>query len=206
MAINTLFKNIAIAIREKAQTTGSITPSEMPDAIRAIPSGQRIVTAPVPMTENSTTWTYGDPISYVEGTTIASASMSWDSTRQPWKAFSQTYLAGEYDCWHSSNSAPQWIAIEFPKKARLRKFTIANRTTNGDSIREFDLQGSDDGQNWTDISTGLIFDTSPNRGVVKSFEVTNDTYYSRYRWYIKSLNSYCVIAYIRFDDIEFEGG
>lgn len=39
MAIETCFKNIADAIREKAGTSGLITPAQMPQAIADIPSG-----------------------------------------------------------------------------------------------------------------------------------------------------------------------
>jgi hypothetical protein len=39
MAINTLFQNIADAIREKAGTSGLLTPAQMPSAIANIPSG-----------------------------------------------------------------------------------------------------------------------------------------------------------------------
>lgn len=39
MAIETYFKNIADAIREKAGTSGLITPAQMPQAIADIPSG-----------------------------------------------------------------------------------------------------------------------------------------------------------------------
>ena len=39
MAINTLFENIADAIRERAGTSGTITPAQMPQAIADIPGG-----------------------------------------------------------------------------------------------------------------------------------------------------------------------
>lgn len=44
MAINTLFQNIADAIREKTGSAGSLTPAQMPGAIRSINTGSITIT------------------------------------------------------------------------------------------------------------------------------------------------------------------
>lgn len=62
MAIETYFKNIADAIREKAGTSGLITPAQMPQAIVDIPSGGGGLT---PLTPIATDWRNG----YAEGST-----------------------------------------------------------------------------------------------------------------------------------------
>lgn len=201
MAINTLFRSIAIAIREKAQTTGSITPSEMPDAIRAIPSGGGGTPTLAPLTANE--MTIPDQ-TIIGGTYRASASSVYNTDTQPFKPF-RGINAMSNDCWHASSTAvPQWLQIEFPKKACLREFTMANRAGYLESPSKFKLQGSNNGETWDDLTDILDFAPYGAVGYVKTYPVDNDTYYNFYRWYVTASNSYCVISWIRFDEIDVE--
>lgn len=62
MAIESYFKNIADAIREKAGTSGLITPAQMPQAIADIPSGGsgNVLIDPYLSSNNITVYSDGD--------------------------------------------------------------------------------------------------------------------------------------------------
>lgn len=116
----------------------------------------------------------------------ASASSCLTSDFAAWKAFNGTN-AGSSDCWLAPDTDTQpWIAYNFSKKVKVSKLYIENRNyQENTAIKDFVLQGSNDGVTWIDVKSFTNVNTDQKGG--RYFEVGDNTnYYSRYRLLIKS--------------------
>lgn len=132
-------------------------------------------------------------------TYIASASSVIDSTRIAYMAFNLNSNMREYGCWHSVNSVPQWLQLQLPQSTYIKGFTMYNRITNIEAPKNFKLQGSNNGTDWTDLGE-YTFTEIAQKGLSKSFDVdyeyTNGFIF--YRWYFTSAisSNYIVVARI----------
>ncbi len=82
--------------------------------------------------------------------------------------------------WHSEQGGSQWLQIQFQDEIKIKKFTIKNRDYNPTyAVSQFELQGSNDGENWTSLGT-----YTNNTGPIEetSFEITNPNFYTYYKW------------------------
>lgn len=126
---------------------------------------------------------------------VASASSVYQSLPQyaAWKAMNHTN-ADESDCWVShddaSSGSPQWLQYQFTSGQTINKYTITtrNRSSGISSPKDWKLQGSNNGSDWTDldIQTGQ-FPTNPQNTKVE-YTFTNTTSYTYYRLYITDNN------------------
>ena len=120
------------------------------------------------------------------------ASGQYSATYTPDKAFdgsTSTY-------WYIRTTGDQWIQIELPEP----RFTNGFQWYIGSAQRPnaFKVQGSDDGENWTDIYA----DTSANTTGWKEFNWTATGPYKFYRWTVTSRHS----SYIYIYEIELSLG
>ena len=81
------------------------------------------------------------------------ASSYYDSPRQPFNAF-DGQNAAESNCWHAASGFPQWLEWYSPEPLKYSNIKILNRTNNGNAIKDYQIQISDDGNNWETILTG----------------------------------------------------
>ena len=133
---------------------------------------------------------------------VASASSVYQSN-EPYKAFNQASTWGMNDCWHPTAGVPAWIAINFNEDVKVKSFRLRNRTGYIEKPSAFKLQGSDDGNDWTDIQSYEWSETGS--GLSIDCTVTNPAFYSCYRIYITEVNSnYGVIAQWKFTDVEVD--
>jgi hypothetical protein len=224
---DTYLKNIADAIRDKNNTTYTYKPSQMAAAIENIKSSDGDADLLEGIAQISFSGLVDDGISYDyseytnqicgdsftmpaltanvtekdEGTYTASASSTYDSARQAYMPFNGTEDCKEYDCWHPVSGFPQWLQIELPEKVIIRQFTIKNRTTNSDGIKDFVFQASNDGEEWIDLGSYQFASTAAS-GIVATF-YANKYFdgYRYYRWYITSgITNYGVIAKITINE------
>ena len=165
----------------------------------AVDMGKVVFIMPA-MTDNTTV---------VDGKTyVASASEEFNTTTKAYKPFDGTSSIGGTDCWHTGTAHPQWLQLQFPFKVILKKFTMKNRSANIEAPKDFILQGSDNGTDWTDLGN-FVFSETQTAGVVKQFDVNYDYTdgFTYYRWYITTTvnGAHTVIAKIIFDEAFKEG-
>lgn len=87
--------------------------------------------------------------------------------------------------WLPSTTSPlQWIEIQFPYAVNVKKVNIYNfyASNNGYSCKDITVQGSNDGNTWTNIEDITLQDNNN----LQTFNITNDQKYNRYRLNVKS--------------------
>ena len=128
-----------------------------------------------------------------------------------WKPFDNNWecsvFPGGGDIWFSNSHTNAWISYDFetPKIVKVVKLRPAQQ--NGGSsfvgVKDFKVQYSDDGTNWTDEGTSF---THGNNTDAEIFTLGNDVGAHRY-WRIYVLNSYDVSAssnfYISIANLQF---
>lgn len=112
---------------------------------------------------------------------IASADNDAGAGYTPDKAFNGN---GITDWWSSQNTAmPHWIQYDLgagvSKRANKLRYFPKN-VSSGVGIKNFKLQGSNNGTGWTDIYTGVMANTED----WQEFEFSNSNSYRYYRVYI----------------------
>lgn len=143
---------------------------------------------PVNVNINYSNWT-----TYIENLT---STPCVDSIRIPDKLFDNSN-EGEAHCWHSASSAqvsnPVHVTIELKDRAIVNDFTITNRNSTS-AINDFKLQGSNDGENYTDLGD-FVQNTSVNysQNHIVSYDYEDDGF-KYYRIYITSSSGYAVIG------------
>lgn len=200
MSIRNYFENIAEAIREKTGTTDTFTPSQMPDAIRAIsskPSLKEMV-----LTLNATANDYTDLWGYRYIFTASSIYQN-GANRQPYHAFNTTYgdtTSGDI-AWHPDSGVPQWLQVQYPSSLTIKKFRLKNRTGNVEKPNAFILQGSNDGTVFNDIQPYDWTTSGSNQTIDCVVDVPKPYIY--YRIYITAVSSspYGVIAQWRIMEV-----
>ena len=133
---------------------------------------------------------------------VASASSEVTAPRAAWCAFdniSNTYQ--EERRWHSAAGLPQWLQMQFPEQRAVTAFSIKNCNDVHLGINAFQLQGSNDGSEWTTLGSYTGVSTL---GFETLYTVTNPGLYRYYRLYITSshhisgTSTYCIIDQVRF--------
>lgn len=141
----------------------------------------------------------------IGGEYFAVASSSYfDTPRQAWRAFDQSNQDGELDCWHSTNSLPQWIEWYFPEVVYIEKIYIQNRVSSYDaySPKVFEIQTSDDGITWNTIYSGTnnINDTSTTWTIdLSALQNKSSKYWRMYVTDSNGSDNYVVIGEISFE-------
>lgn len=95
--------------------------------------------------------------------------------------------------WASAvNNLPAWLRIDLPSMKTVSGYQLAGRDNPvGDYKQqptEFELQGSNDGNSWSTIDSqkGLVWNSASE---VKKFNLLSPVKYSKYRIYIRAVNS-----------------
>lgn len=121
---------------------------------------------------------------------VASASSQYSDSYAPWKAFTGT-ITNEYDCWHAANNTTAGtIQYKFNNPICIKKMVMLNRNYNYiGSPKDFKIQGSNDGTNWTDL--GSYTNTNNTASARTEYEIlnNNNNYYLYIRLNITSVNS-----------------
>lgn len=101
---------------------------------------------------------------------VASAS-SEVSGYQAYKAFDNN----DSTWWNANGGAGQWLQYKFTKKVCVKKLSATNKNSTA-KMGVFKLQGSNDGNSYTDIAT---IDAKASGSVTKN--IVNTNYYQYYR-------------------------
>lgn len=133
------------------------------------------------------------------GTASASTVYNDLTMYAPCNAFNKTNT-GDGDCWVSKTTGyPQWIMYTYPAGiiAKVTKYAITNRNcpTSIESAKSWQLQGSNDGENW-DVLHIVENDVNNNQSARREYDVTSPDYYNSYRLYITDgyASAYVIIA------------
>ena len=143
----------------------------------------------------STTWTGATVPNMTSDTTpsgVASASQT-TSGKYPYYAFNGNRSTGtsDADFWQAdTNNA--WLQYKFDSSVIVTKFEISQKTAATRTLT-VQLQGSNDGSSFTDISgaSTSLSQSTPTQIV----EFANTTAYMYYRFVCQSTDSYCIITY-----------
>ena len=137
------------------------------------------------LTANTTT--IDDEVYTVSGSSLYNTSYDY------YKPFMENNNCGIYDAWHPTSGAPQWLMLELPEAKSVANFTMYNRVNYIECPGQITFQGSNDGELWDDLIT-FIFSASATTNVSHTESLPQGTAYSKYRWYIDTVNaSYGVI-------------
>jgi hypothetical protein len=132
---------------------------------------------------------------YASSGFVATASSIWvdSNTYSPFKAFNKTNI-DLLDCWHSGNNTsdvepfPHWLSIQYPTPVSIRSYSITSRNLGGSLHQgypvDFQMQGSEDGIEWTDLDVQEGVSWSINE--TKTFAVTRNitASFDRFRLYV----------------------
>lgn len=126
-----------------------------------------------------------DPTGY-----IASASSLYPGT-QPYYAFRKT-VTGAGKSWSSNSDLPSWLRIDLPQATEVSGYKLAGRNDvvppHYNRPVDFELQGSDDGNNWITLDTqkGIVWNSQQE---IKTFLLTRKSTFSKYRIFVTKVDS-----------------
>lgn len=126
---------------------------------------------------------YGDVIVSSENSTSYQGWRAFDETTSSWKSASNR-VSGEY------------IGYKFEEPVRVTRVKITNYTAN---VKEFKIQGSNNGIDWDDLSDVI---TNTNSSGEYAYSFNNSNYYSYYRLYVISGYS---TSYVDIRELKFYG-
>lgn len=131
---------------------------------------------------------------------VASASSVYNDIYVPWKAFDNDF--SENSAWHSNDKVNgEWLQIKLPSVKNVKRISLTNRNKAPVlPIKDFKLQGSNDGSYWNDLGTYINEKEGKNETSV--FDVNNNDSYLYYRVYIMS--SYGAVA-VSIGELQFYG-
>lgn len=125
---------------------------------------------------------------------ITSASSSFDpGIYAPYKAFDGNVQAVSSDCWTTSAAptavSPQWLMLQVPSPVSISSYSVTNRnfTSNISSPRDWTLQGSNNGTDWTVLHT-VSSSTDNVSNSVRSYTISPTATYSYFRLHITARN------------------
>lgn len=98
----------------------------------------------------------------------------------PYRAFEDT----DGTVWFSTGTTNQWIQYKFVSAQKVKELEITPVKDDATRIKDFILQGSNDGSSYVNIFSGTVADN----GNKQTFKFTNNNAYLYYRLYIG--NSY----------------
>ena len=124
-------------------------------------------------------------------------SSRYSSSYSGYRAFDGNTASG-YEWYSAQNDVVgAWVACQLPSAVIVKKLAIYNRNNSTPyAMKQFKLQGSNDGTTWTDIDT---YNIASNTQALRSvFTVNNTTAYNRYRIYVVEgwASNYVAIAEI----------
>lgn len=119
-----------------------------------------------------------------------------------WRAFNGTNESGSTDAWGGSGVNIR-LAMEFPTPICVKEFEITNRNNSTVyAVKDFTLQGSNDGTNWTDLGNYAKQDGIANK---EKFSALNNDYYKMYGIYVTSVYDTSSAKYSRVGQLQFYG-
>lgn len=127
-------------------------------------------------------------------------SSQYDSSTYPaWKAFDKNNSTN----WAATTAANEYIGYHFTEPILVLKASIrVNYDNSKTRIKNYHIDGSNDGTNWTTLYTGVIQNTSAAH--TETVDITNDTAYEYYR--VFCIDNYTSSPYmIAADEIQFYG-
>lgn len=130
---------------------------------------------------------------------VASAS---SDNASAYLAFNGTNASGSNDAW-SNQGLNNRLVYKFTSPVCVKKFSVANRNySTVYAIKNFKLQGSNDGSAWTDLGSYTKSDGQSNEEV---FSVTNSNSYLYYCIYVTSVYDSSSVKYSRVGKLQFYG-
>lgn len=124
------------------------------------------------------------------------ASSVFSSGYEPWRAFDGNNSSGVASRWISSSNMPQWISYTFNQQEYVSSYSIFPETGGcaDRAPKTFQLQGSNDGKNWTtlDSRSNITLDLWNSSAI--TFNVSNPGNYKTYRLYITAVNGSSVVS------------
>ena len=145
---------------------------------------------------------------------IANAVMTANNAPAPYVCAALSTLTG-YDAykafrrtndgsgWMSGGNDPinQWISYKFGEAKVIGRITIKNLASDSPAAcKKFEFQGSNDGNNYTTLSTCNV--ASDANGAMQSFDVENITPYLYYRLLVKESYDQDYVAFGQIDLLE----
>lgn len=130
---------------------------------------------------------------------VASASSIYGAGYEAFRVFDQTDVANPNGFWISQTGqvTNQWLQRRLPSPIIVGRYNIIHTNAPERGPKNFSLQGSNDGTNFT------VLDTRTNQTgwadrvrEVRSFDIAVPAAYSYYRFFIAAINgdtSYCIL-------------
>lgn len=136
-----------------------------------------------------------------EGQVIYSAQNTEDG-RYAWKAFDNN--AGTvWDCWQGGAlTTNQYIGYKFTSSVVVNKVSIMSE--DGNRVKNFKVRGSDDGNTWTNLYSGVCPDTNPTK-VLQTFSFINSTAYQYYSVFVEDVYTGAVMIGAYTVEFAYEG-
>lgn len=157
-----------------------------------VPGAERVVTVYNPTPESQIEFTTPrNPTTDTSDEWIITSSSILNDTNSPYNAFTDSTAEG--DDWHSaSQGLPAWIQWRCTYKKVLVKsyFVRASQRTGYTKLSPsaWKLQGSDDGETWTDIDSVTIEGGNSRGNTVTRLNLANNTSYYYHRIYITAVD------------------
>ena len=112
-----------------------------------------------------------------------SCSSFYSNNYAPWYCFDQVLKKTDTGTWATTQLLPQWIQYKFESPRVVRKIITVNKFAGTiRAVKYFTLQGSNDGEEYTNIQVCKINDSSV--GYTETNYINNSTAYLYYRLYI----------------------
>lgn len=105
--------------------------------------------------------------------------------------------------WNGNTAANEWLTYEFPSAVIARKFKLIPRYSDGCRIKNYKIQGSNDGTTYTDLYSGQCANQDYSSNPIYD-NITNDTAYKYYRLYVTD-NYPAGMYYIAAVEVQFYG-
>lgn len=130
----------------------------------------------------------------------------YDSSTQPWKAMNGVLDGSSY--WESDyNAYPHWIGYKSTSATVVTGIRFGTQGcgsySTGIMVKNYKVQGSNNGTDWTDIYTGQCPNTGNANPYVEQKTFDNTTSYKYHRLYIEdrwdtSSYNYCIVNSLQF--------
>lgn len=157
-----------------------------------IPGESKVISVYNPTPESQIQFTSPrNPAADISDEWIITSSSILNDTNSPYNAFTDSTADG--DDWHSaSQGLPAWIQWQCTYKKVLVKsyFLRASRRDGYTKLSPstWKLQGSDDGQNWTDLDSVTVQGGNQRGNTVMRLNLANNTSYYYHRIYITAVD------------------
>jgi len=111
----------------------------------------------------------------------ASASDTIGGDRIAFRAFDDSNVDANTDCWHSANVAhPHWVRYQFTSAKTIAKYTVSARDGGTNAPEDFTFEGSDNGSDWDVLDTISGEDTWASQET-KTYYVDTPASYTYYQ-------------------------